>query len=800
MNTANSGFGLWIGNERTVSVPLRGVEVDTEIAGPLACTRIAQTYKNDRRVPIEAIYAFPLPLNATLLGLEIEIGGQKIAGRVQAKKQAEDRYEKAVVEGDGAFLLRQLNEGQYQMALGNLKPGEACRIELRYAEFLPAVGQRLRYRLPTVIAPKYGDSTDAGIDPTEATTTDLLAEYPLHGRITLKGDFARGEIESPTHPLIIERGGAVTTVTLAKGAFLDRDWVVALERNAPAPLEVWSAPDGEQHALLAHVHLPNDSDQKSAARRLAVLVDCSGSMNGSSMAQVRKALRSILELLTECDTLTLVRFGSKVDVLTPEPVAVTEQARKELFKLASRMEADLGGTEILQGLNATLKVATSGADILLITDGGADVADDELRAIAQAGHRIFTVGVGTAVAEKLVRRLAEHSGGACELVTPNEEMEIVIVNQFLRMARPAVPLSIDWGSANEWCTPSPSAYIGESSSLLALAKTLPDNRQRVVGMTTQEDETCFVTQTTAIPATDLLAEALPRMLAQRRLAGLTAEEALALALRYQLMTGQTAMVAVHVRVDGEKVEDLPERIDVPQMMAAGWGGTGPVCGVSTGGASQGVGGLCFLRMSPSRAIPGAVEQPSDRYEIPAFLRRHEPSDAAPETHAESGKNASFVQRLVDGIKKALPGSAAPVTTARLTRSQPPLLLALYFQREWADNGRIPTMTWREFVDRFGASLPESLCLSLAKSCPVADDAPESFALVLAFLDALVGAMDAIAKRRLRPLHRALVATLSQVPAYTQHQDETNALLKTVSNARWGIYESTPARPARLYAE
>jgi Ca-activated chloride channel family protein len=37
-------------------------------------------------------------------------------------------------------------------------------------------------------------------------------------------------------------------------------------------------------------------------------------------------------------------------------------------------------------------------------------------------HRVFAVGVGSAVAEEMLRRLAQETGGACELVSPREGM------------------------------------------------------------------------------------------------------------------------------------------------------------------------------------------------------------------------------------------------------------------------------------------------------------------------------------------------------------------------------------------
>jgi Ca-activated chloride channel family protein len=49
-----------------------------------------------------------------------------------------------------------------------------------------------------------------------------------------------------------------------------------------------------------------------------------------------------------------------------------------------------------------------------------------------------------------------------------------------------------------------------------------------------------------------------------------------LALKYQLMSRHTNYLAIDVRPENEKAEDLPALRKTPQMLAAGWGGVGNV--------------------------------------------------------------------------------------------------------------------------------------------------------------------------------------------------------------------------------
>lgn len=561
-------------NRNEVTVPLRGVGVEIELSGMFAHTRIAQRYRNESDETIEVIYAFPVPTEGLLLGMEIDISGKKLNGIVQAKNQARNTYENAVVAGNGAFLLQQLGDGLYQMNIGNLKPGEEAEIRIRYGELLRWRGNTLRYRLPTVVAPHYGDPGSAGISREDAPKAALLAEYPLTLEMTIKGDLARGEMDSPSHAVEVERGPSSTHVCLGKNANLDRDFILTISMSAPPAWEVLTAPDGERVAALGCLNVPAlGGPAKRKARDITIVVDCSGSMNGDSIAQARSALIAILDELRDGDTVAILRFGSSIDIWTPEPVTLDERQREWLRGKICALEADLGGTEIMQAISKAIAISKAGADILLITDGEAHVDKAELVKAASMSRRFFTVGVGTAVSEIIVKTLADVSGGACELVTPNEHMGDRIVAHTRRMSMPRARLDVDWRAIE-------SARLGRKGVVFA-GDTLPImailDRQPSVkpSVTLDAGNNRFIFEADNQAAEGSLADALPRIVAWHRINSVeSAEEATDIAVRYQIVTKHTAMVAVLERAETEKTDGLPTLADVPQMLAAGWGGMG----------------------------------------------------------------------------------------------------------------------------------------------------------------------------------------------------------------------------------
>jgi Ca-activated chloride channel family protein len=322
------------------------------------------------------------------------------------------------------------------------------------------------------------------------------------------------------------------------------------------------------------------------ARAVKIVVDCSGSMNGDSITQARIALRGILQKLRANDFFDIVRFGSRPQVLFGRLEPASGACLQRALTLAASLDADLGGTEIGDALSAAFAIATPGdappADILLITDGEVHATDPVITGARRSGHRVFTIGVGSTVAEAFVRQLAEQTGGACELVTPNEEMPARIVRHFQRIFLPRITeLRIAWPRTPLRQPPVESRGIFEGDTVHAFA-WLPGPATGQVGVEakledgrTIRDAVQLISPPTPATHADAPGHPLAR-LAAAAWVGAFPEDTEAMALRYQLLTDRTDFLITHVRAENAKATQLPALRTVPQMLAAGWGGAGSV--------------------------------------------------------------------------------------------------------------------------------------------------------------------------------------------------------------------------------
>ena len=133
-------------------VLLEGVRANGRLQDTLLSMTIEQRYRNTTRHHIEAVYTFPLPWGSVLMGVEVVLGGKTLSGQVNARQQADQRYEQALSRGDAAILLERNGDGSHTLNLGNLAPGEDCVVRIRYAQSMGVEQGSVRLTLPKVMA------------------------------------------------------------------------------------------------------------------------------------------------------------------------------------------------------------------------------------------------------------------------------------------------------------------------------------------------------------------------------------------------------------------------------------------------------------------------------------------------------------------------------------------------------------------------------------------------------------------------------------------------------------------------
>ena len=564
---------------------LENVEIHAGIDDLMTIVNVRQRYCNHGRKHIEAVHAFPLPLEGVLLDFQVELGDRRLSGAVVERAAAARQYEDAITDGDAAVLLEQPQPGLYTASVGNLAPGETATVRFRYGLLLRWNADRVGLVIPTTIAPRYGDPASGGLAPHQEPVYGVDAERSFRVTVAVRGVLRQASWASPSHDVAITPEGRQTTIALVGPAAMDRDVVLEARSTAASASQALVARDDDGWAALASFRpeLP-DATSERGSRNVKIVVDCSGSMAGDSIAQVRIAGERILDDLRPADLFDIVAFGSGHRVLfgreTPATPANVARARR----FVRGLDADMGGTEIGAALAAAYGIAGEGGmqrNLLLITDGEVWDTDAVIEKARGSGHRLFTVGVGSSVAESFVRALAEATGGACELAAPRADMGERIHRHFQRIgATPVLAAHLRWPAPVRHMTPDPPPppYPGDTMHLFGSFAERPRGTV-VLEMELADGRT--VSQRMEIDAnpagTAAVQSDLARLGAARRLAAVDDRaQATALAVRYQLMSEWTNYLVVHVREEADRATGLPDLVKVPQALAAGWHGVGTV--------------------------------------------------------------------------------------------------------------------------------------------------------------------------------------------------------------------------------
>jgi Ca-activated chloride channel family protein len=556
---------------------LESVNVSATVNGILLDVVLEQHFINPKQHALEITYTFPLPWQATLLDVEAVINQQKMVGSVYEKKQAEKKYEQALSEGNSAMLLESLDNGLWSLNLGNLAPNESCKIKVHYVQLLRVEHGHLRITIPTVIAPRYGQH-DANIAIWQQPQTDILAAYPCQINCVVQGELANTLISSPSHEIQTRFSPQGVAISLRSKAWLDRDFVLELKELA---LSSWAlianTSQQEQVVLLGLVPQVAQKQQK----RIKILVDCSGSMGGGRIEAAKRSLTTFISYLQDTDSFSLSRFGSHVEHLWPHLQPANPNVKTLAQQWVSKVQADMGGTETLHALSTTFNLDNAqGGDVLLITDGDINNINETVSMAKKTRQRVFVVGIGSSAAEPLLRQLAEGTGGACEFVNDNEPVEEAINRTLLRLGQTQLQeLNVLWPAETQvlWQSPVPkSVFNGDTLAVYARVKGLNlDHSICLVGADNHENKNLASIKAQVIDSS--IEQVLERMVAKSEIETLLAAsykpQALALSLKHRLVNQLTSYCLVLERAEHDKLLDVPEQVNVKQMLAAGWGGT-----------------------------------------------------------------------------------------------------------------------------------------------------------------------------------------------------------------------------------
>ena len=118
--------------------PLKRTDVKAEVTGFLARVTVTQEFGNPSQEKIEAVYTFPLPENAAVDDMTIQVGNRTVRGVIKKREEARAIYEHAKQTGHVAALLDQERPNIFTQAVANIMPGEQVVVTIKEVRVVPA--------------------------------------------------------------------------------------------------------------------------------------------------------------------------------------------------------------------------------------------------------------------------------------------------------------------------------------------------------------------------------------------------------------------------------------------------------------------------------------------------------------------------------------------------------------------------------------------------------------------------------------------------------------------------------------
>lgn len=433
-------------------LPLLEVKVRAQILGPFCRTVIEQRFGNTLDVPMEAVHIFPLPVDGAVVEMELRAGEVVVRAECKEKAAAEQQFAEARAAGHRAALLTAERADVHTLRITNLPPRTEVIARIVVVERLEASDGQLRWRFPTVVAPRFMPGTVTGHQgPGTASDTDFVPDAsrispPLRGsggvRLDLEVEIAGPvrSLQSSLHAVRMDlEAGGVRVAPSAK-ATLNKDFILSFSTadDNRAAARAWT--DGQYTALL--VEGPGVATMPSVPRDAVFVVDISGSMSGIKMQAAKKAMLTALHGLMPGDRFKLIAFDDRVELFKPDFCNYDDATLKAADAWIGRLQ-DRGGTVMLPAITAALAGSTPAGrlrTVLFVTDGQAGDEAQLAAAVAnrRGSARFFTLGIDTAVNAALLKQLARLGGGTCELCTPSDDIEAVVAKLEARFGSPLV--------------------------------------------------------------------------------------------------------------------------------------------------------------------------------------------------------------------------------------------------------------------------------------------------------------------------------------------------------------------------
>uniref|UniRef100_A0A3Q4MVF7 von Willebrand factor A domain-containing protein 5A-like n=1 Tax=Neolamprologus brichardi TaxID=32507 RepID=A0A3Q4MVF7_NEOBR len=451
-------------------VPLKSIEVELEVRDHVATVVSTLNYENKEDKLLEAVFVFPLPGDAAVCHFSAKIGQTQIVAEVKEKQKAHEDYDDALSSGQQAFLLEESDQSPdiFSLSVGSLPPGESASIRLEYVtELAVQADDGLRFCLPAVLNPPY-QPQGAGVQVTSVPASLVSYSLSFSARVSSPRPISKVESNCSLDPLqYLNTDQTQATVKLAAGHKFDRDVELLIyykDANQPTAVVEAGQASAEPGSLMGDpvvmVSLYPEFPQTvmssvASCGEFVFLMDRSGSMSNTRISSARDTLLLLLKSLPMGCYFNIYSFGSRYEHIFPKSVEYSQQTMEKALKTVEQMEANLGGTEMLEPLKHIYSqpcIPNQPRQLFVFTDGEVGNTKEVIDLVKKnsGSHRCFSFGIGEGASSALINGMAKEGGGHIQFITGTDKMQAKAMQSLRFALQPAVvDISVIWDLPKE---------------------------------------------------------------------------------------------------------------------------------------------------------------------------------------------------------------------------------------------------------------------------------------------------------------------------------------------------------------
>lgn len=449
-------------HERPLTLATHSVRV--RIVGNVARTEIEEVFRNDSDHTLEGIYRFPLPADAQIARLALDVEGRMEEGSFVERDRAAAIW-RGVIRNATAVHQRRNDEefiwvpgpwtdpailewqrgGQFELRIFPIPAHGERRVVLGYTQNVQPQGARRRYVYP--LAHSADDSTRVG-------QFDVDVRVAGADSVTASGyDVSSANDDGATRLRLSEtnftpKGDLTIDYTLPGGEREVRWWTYHGEAASAPPansreqdrevarLQQEMSEDQRSYVAFAlRPDLPRASERRS--RDFVLVVDSSQSMFGERYQRATRLATNIVREMDRRDRFTILACDYQCQVMPggiqPPSTQASRAAQEWLDSIEPAGASDI--TAVLREAVATISAERREDRELHVTyigDGTSTVGyrraaslAAEVRAVAEAEHvAVSTVGVGGDADTMALRAIARSAGGHYVPYIPGQRISV----------------------------------------------------------------------------------------------------------------------------------------------------------------------------------------------------------------------------------------------------------------------------------------------------------------------------------------------------------------------------------------